>query len=103
MDDAIKRPVAVTLTEDEVKAFAVITQRQTELAAKQAAVQEFLKTVVHSGEARMTELQMAAQQLHSDTRKLWVGLKGKYGLDLDTINFELSEDGKSVVPTAMKL
>lgn len=96
-------PPSITLGEDEIVHFAGITKRQRDLASKQAAVQQFLKTVVQSGEARLTELQVAAQQLHDDTKKLWIALKGKYNLDLDRVNYELSEDGRSVIPTAMKL
>lgn len=100
---SIEKPNKVSLSEDEIKAFAEITRRQTDLSARQAAVQEFLRTVVQSGEARMTELQITAKAVRDDLTKLWSGLKSKYNLDLDRINYDLSEDGKSVEPTAMRL
>ena len=62
-----------------------------------------MKTVVQSGEARLTELQIEGQQIAKEVRDTWVKLKPKYGLDLDGVNYDLSEDGRSLVPTMMKL
>ncbi len=103
MYDTLKTPPSITLGAEDAAAFAAITKRQKELQAKQAAVQEFLKTVVQSGEARMAELQIAAQQLHADTRKLWVAMKAKHGLDLDNVNYESTDDNLRLVPTMVKL
>lgn len=93
----------VELDAESVKAFAAISKRQQELKARQAAVQEFLRTVVQSGEARMTELQVAAQQLHADSQKLWVATKAKYDIDLDHVNYEFDDDKHVLVPTMVRL
>jgi uncharacterized protein HemX len=101
--DTMAKPSSIALDAMEAREFENITRRQSELAARQASVQQFLKTVVAQGEQRLTELQQDAQKLHTDTQKLWLLLKAKYQLDLDHINYDLSEDGKSIVPTAVKL
>ena len=96
-------PPSATLDAEDVAVFAAITKRQKDLQARQAAVQEFLRTVVQSGEARLTELQATARELHADTQKLWVKCKTKYKLDLDRVNYETTEDGKTLAPTMVRL
>jgi hypothetical protein len=103
MDDQIKRPPSFKLDAEQAAAFAAITKRQTDLGSRQAAVQQFLKTVVQSGEARMTELHSDTMKLHADLQALWVKVKSVTGADLDNIDYNLSEDGTEIVPVAMKL
>lgn len=103
MTETINRPLSIALTDEEQKAFADIMARQTKLQAQHAAVTEFLKTVVMTGEARITELKMEGNKLGVDLRKLWDATSKKHGINLDKVNYDLAEDGKSIFPTAVRL
>ena len=99
----ITRPARVPLKPEHVKAFEGITKRNLELQARQASVQEFMKTIVQSSEARLHELHSQAQALHEDTRKLWGALKTDYKLDLELVNYDLSEDGTALDPIMVRV
>lgn len=56
-----------------------------------AAVQQFVATVQRQGEQRMAQLQ-------SEGRETWLKLASKYGFDLKTVSYDLSDDGNLLVP-----
>ena len=63
---------------------------------KTVGVNQFVQTVTSQGEQRIAELQQ-------EGRKVWSELKETYGLDLETVNYTLSDDGVYLVPVGMKL
>lgn len=60
------------------------------------AVQQFVRTVQEQGEARLSAIQ-------GKMRETWTHFSEKYGLDLETVSYNLSQDGKLLVPTAVRL
>lgn len=63
---------------------------------KKAGVEAFTRTIMQQGEARLAELQ-------SEGRSIWEGIRIAHDLDLDSVNYNLDEDGETLVPVGMKL
>lgn len=59
-------------------------------------VRQFVATVQEQGEARLSQLQ-------ATMRDTWAAVAQKYGLDLESVSYELSNDGTELVPTRVKV
>ena len=57
---------------------------------KQVAVQQYVATVQQQGEQRL-------EQLQSEGRKIWEGLKEKHDLDLKHVDYVPNDDGTELV------
>lgn len=62
---------------------------------KQQAILSFVETVTKQGEQRVATLQ-------AETREFWKDAAENYGLDIDHVNYTLSNDGKAIIPMAMR-
>ena len=62
---------------------------------KQQAVLSFVETVSKQGEQRVATLQ-------AETREFWKKAAETYGLDIDHVNYTLSNDGKAIIPMGMR-
>ena len=82
-------PTKICLTKEEAS-------KLSKLNDKTMGVKNFVTTVTQQGEDRIAELQQ-------EGRIIWEDLKNTYDLDLETINYTLSDDGKWLVPVGMKL
>jgi hypothetical protein len=82
-------PTKIKLRPEEAKALRKFND-------KKAGIDAFIQTVVAQGEARIAELQ-------SEGRQIWEGIRDHHKIDLDTVNYVLDNDGKTLTPTGMKL
>jgi len=63
---------------------------------KKAGIDSFVQTIVAQGESRIAELQ-------SEGRKVWEDIQKQHSIDLNTVNYDLDNDGEHLIPTGMKL
>jgi len=82
-------PKTIDLTKAETATLAKV-------ADKKAAIDNFVKTVVSQGEARLAEL-------NAEGRDVWDKLSKAYDLDLKNVNYAISDDGTKLVPVGMNL
>lgn len=87
-----------TLTElpQKVKLLPAEAKALRKLNDKKAGIDGFIQTIVAQGESRIAELQ-------HEGRQIWEGIQKQHGIDLDTVNYNLDNDGEHLVPTGMKL
>jgi len=70
--------------------------RLKKLGDKKAAVDQFVRTVCQQGENRMAEIQQ-------EGRDIWLDVAKTYDLDLNKVNYDLSDDGETLVPVQVRL
>lgn len=100
-------PKNVELDAEEAEKFALLVKLQKELPARQSAMQQMAKMqiaeMMRVSEARAAELTAAMQKAQEDATKLWKDVGAKHGLDLEKIEYALSDDGKTLKPVGMRL
>ena len=82
-------PTPVELTKAEAAALRKLND-------KKAGIDSFINTIMQQGEARVAELQV-------EGRMIWQSIAAAHKLDLESINYTLSDDGENLVPVGMKL
>ncbi len=82
-------PTRVKLSKPEAAALRKLND-------KKAGVEAFTRTIMQQGEARLAELQ-------AEGRSVWEGIRVAHDLDLDNVNYNLDEDGETLIPVGMKL
>ncbi len=82
-------PTEVKLTKSEATALRKMND-------KKAGLDSFINTIMQQGEARTAEIQ-------SEGRVMWASIAEAHKLDLEHVNYVLSDDGDSLVPVGMKL
>lgn len=82
-------PQKIKLLPAEAKALRKLNDRK-------AGIDNFISTIVQQGEARVAELQ-------AEGRGIWEGIQKQHEIDLETVNYTLSDDGEHLVPVGMKL
>lgn len=87
--ELVPLPKAISLSKTETASLANIGD-------KKAAIDKFVKTVVATGEARLTEL-------NKEGRDIWSKLAETHNLDLTNVNYAISDDGKTLMPVGMNL
>lgn len=63
---------------------------------KKAGVEAFTRTIMQQGEARLAELQ-------AEGRSIWQGIAAAHELDLESVNYDLADDGETLKPVGMRL
>lgn len=81
-------PTRIELKEEDMQALHKLND-------KQQAILSFVETVSKQGEQRVATLQ-------AETREFWKGAAETYGLDIEHVNYTLSNDGKAIVPMGMR-
>lgn len=82
-------PTPVTLTPDQAKRFAAITDKQT-------AIEGWAKTMTQQAERRLEELA-------AESRALWQELSAEHNLDLEHVAYSLDQTGTQIVPRQVRL
>jgi len=82
-------PTEIKLTPKEVTSMRKLND-------KRAGMDTFIRTIMQQGEARMAEIQAEGQTV-------WLAIAANHGIDIRAVNYEVSDDGETLVPTGMKL
>lgn len=82
-------PGTVELTKQEA-------DQMRKLHDRRVGLDNFIQTIIQQGEARAAEIQ-------AESREAFQQIAKAHGLDLDSVNYKVSDDGMSMIPVALKL
>jgi hypothetical protein len=80
----------------KIKLDGDLAKRLKKLNDKQVAVQSFVQMIARQGEERIAELT-------AEGRQVWQDVAARYKIDLDRVQWNLDNDGETIVPVGMRL